>query len=98
MVDLRIKLDTGKYEVVFPEDGKLHALRYGEPWRDLTGDKLILAMMYEIERLRDQIGTLQVNLKWCCDAFEDAVRMIGMDEDDKEGIEICRSLLPGANK
>lgn len=48
----RIELADGKYTVIFDE-GRLSALRYGEPWRDLTGDNLIYWMMVEIEQLRE---------------------------------------------
>lgn len=51
----KIELDGGKYTVVneLNNGGKLHALRYGEEWRDLTGDGLILAMIHEIEQMRE---------------------------------------------
>jgi len=45
----------GKYTVVFCETtGKLKALRYGQSWRDLTGDALVLAMLQEVDGLRSQ--------------------------------------------
>ena len=44
--------DNGKYTVVFPPNGGLHALRHGEAWRDLTGDGMVLAMLQEVQRLR----------------------------------------------
>lgn len=49
---LSITLADGKYTVIQYDDGRLCALRYGEPWRDLTGDKLVLALAQEVERLR----------------------------------------------
>jgi hypothetical protein len=33
----------------------LKALRYGQEWRDLTGDGLILALAQEIEALRERV-------------------------------------------
>jgi hypothetical protein len=42
----------GKYIVQCDGDGRMRALRYGEPWRDLTGDGMVLALVQEIERLR----------------------------------------------
>lgn len=59
---LRIKVDGGKYEVVQPETGGAHALRYGEAWRDLTGDNLILALAYELEEAREEIAKLKTRL------------------------------------
>lgn len=49
----RIQLDNGKYTVIHNDGLNLHALRYGEAWRDLTGDGLVLAMAQEIEALRE---------------------------------------------
>lgn len=51
----KIDLYDGKYTVIF-DDGKLSALRYGEPWRDITGDNLIYWMFVEIEELRQFIA------------------------------------------
>lgn len=52
---MRIDLFDGKYTVVCsPQEFK--ALRYGEEWRDLTGDKLVFAMF-------DRIVELEIVLK-----------------------------------
>ena len=37
-----------------PDDGGLHALRYGEEWRDLTGDKLVFSLAYELNEEREK--------------------------------------------
>ena len=60
-----------------------------------SGDTCGPLMSYDvcICKLEEENEGLQINLNWCCDAFEDAVQMIGMDDEDKEGIEVCRSLL-----
>jgi len=53
-----IILDSGKYEVVLDQtDGKFnfHALRYGEKWRELTGDNLVLVMFNKIQDLEDKL-------------------------------------------
>lgn len=52
--------DDGKYTVVFNDKtGEIKALRHGEPWKDLSGDKLTYCMLAahvdaqaEIARLR----------------------------------------------
>ena len=46
-----INLDHGKYRVVRENGAGLHALRNGEPWRDLAGDGLVVAMAQNIEDL-----------------------------------------------
>jgi hypothetical protein len=54
--------DGGKYVVKF-EDGKLSATRNGEPWqRDLAGDKLVLAMLTEVETLEQKLATAQARV------------------------------------
>lgn len=52
---LRVTVADGKYTVVQGADGRLWALRYGEKWRDCTGDGLICALAHEIERLRGHL-------------------------------------------
>ncbi|RLB77636.1 MAG: hypothetical protein DRH24_15905 [Deltaproteobacteria bacterium] len=47
-----------KYTVVQDKDGRLHALRNGEEWRDLVGDNLVLTMAQRIEALEDALNTL----------------------------------------
>ena len=61
----KIELDGGKYTVVneLNEGGGLKALRYGEEWRNLAGDNLVLAMYHEIERLREQIEEIELQRK-----------------------------------
>jgi hypothetical protein len=58
----RIDLEGGKYTVIY-DNGRLSALRYGEPWRDLTGDGLVLALVHEIERrMESNTATLDFTL------------------------------------
>ena len=54
---MKIELECGKYEVVFEEKtGELYVNRYGKRWREMPGDKLVLAMMERIEDLEAQIN------------------------------------------
>lgn len=49
-----IKVGDGKYTVLHENGLNLRALRHGEPWmRDFIGDKLVLAMAQDIERLQE---------------------------------------------
>lgn len=48
----KISLCSGKYTIIWSEDLKVFkALRYGEEWRDLCGDNLILALCQFIMNL-----------------------------------------------
>lgn len=50
-----MKIDLqGKYTYIF-DNGAQKALRYGEDWRDLTGDNLVYAMACRIEELDEQL-------------------------------------------
>ncbi len=49
----------GKYTLIHENGKGLRALRYGEEWRDLTGDGMVLALVQEIESLRDDLAKLE---------------------------------------
>lgn len=55
-----IELSDGKYRVVDElfDGGGFYALRYGEEWRSLAGDKLVYAMFCEIEYLREGLTSI----------------------------------------
>jgi hypothetical protein len=59
-----ITLDNGKYTIVndVENTGDFYALRYGEEWRDLIGDKLVLALVSEIEDLREELSKAHTKL------------------------------------
>jgi len=53
---LTVSVAEGKYTVVQDAEGRLTALRYGEPWRDCCGDGLIHALASEVENLREKLA------------------------------------------
>jgi hypothetical protein len=58
----RIDLCDGKYTVIFDlNSGQAEALRYGEKWRSLSGDKMVLAMFDTIVALRNEVEQLKVD-------------------------------------
>lgn len=57
-----IELEDGKYKVCLENGNKLYAERYGDIWRHLTGDKLILAMFNRIKELESQIKSSRDNI------------------------------------
>jgi len=57
-----ITVAEGKYTVTHDDGANLKALRYGEEWRDLVGDGLVLALVQEIERLQEKIEDLYIDL------------------------------------
>jgi hypothetical protein len=53
----RMEFDGGKYTLVWDDPGgRQRALRYGEEWRELTGDNLVAAMRNRIEELEGIVG------------------------------------------
>jgi hypothetical protein len=64
-----INIGDGKYTVIQEDNPWIFkALRNGEEWRDLTGDNLILAMLYRIEDMQKIINQ-------CKDTFEKIIPM-----------------------
>ncbi len=51
---MELKIDD-KYSIVLNDNPyEFYATRYGERWRNLVGDGLILAMAYKLEELMEQ--------------------------------------------
>ncbi len=55
---MRHEIGDGKYTVIYDTDQLpcFTALRHGEPWRDLTGDNLVLLMLFEIDQLSAELA------------------------------------------
>ena len=51
----KIDLLDGKYTVIHNNGNNFKALRYGEEWRDLAGDGLVLALVQRIEELEEKL-------------------------------------------
>jgi hypothetical protein len=52
-----------KYTVSFI-NGRLSATRHDLPWRDLVGDGLVLAMLQEVDTLKEQLQLLEDKLTY----------------------------------
>jgi hypothetical protein len=95
-----IELENGKYTVIFEEypademyghaTVKFHALRYGERWRNLIGDGLVLAMAQRIEELEEKLEsykskdqTYEESIDNDIDEYEESMK--GGVIDDKMG-------------
>lgn len=60
----RIDLCDGKYTLIYDfSTGQSECLRYGEPWRQLVGDKMVLACFDEIVELRQEVSQLRETLE-----------------------------------
>ena len=54
MASSEITLCDGKYKVILHDDFRFEALRYEQPWRDMTGDGMIFAMFTLIKELENE--------------------------------------------
>lgn len=54
----RITVEGCKYTVVI-NGGDMHALRYGERWKDLTGDKFVYCLATELQAARRALAAAQ---------------------------------------
>lgn len=55
--------EDGKYTLSHSDGLNFKALRHGEPWRDLTGDGMVLAMLQEVESLDDKVAEQEKLIK-----------------------------------
>lgn len=69
---MRVTLEDGKYTVLYGA-GVCKALRYGEEWRDLTGDKLIGCM---VDRILDQEARLAALENAHNNAIDEAIEKV----------------------
>ena len=56
---VNVVICDGKYAIIQDESGSTNVLRYGEGWRNVTGDNVILGAAYEIQKLQDRIKRLE---------------------------------------
>ena len=64
---LNVTIEDGKYTIIQRAGGRVEALRYGETWQDLTGNKLVLCLAQEVQALREQVARQQRKLDLCDD-------------------------------
>lgn len=61
----KIDLHDGKYTIIneLENGGGLRALRYGEEWRNLEGDNLVLSLFQELEEAKEEVERLREALE-----------------------------------
>lgn len=73
----RIEVEGGKYTIVAGNDGSLRALRYGEAWQDLTGNKMVYCLATELRDARAEIQALR----------ESAPAALALDPDSASSVQ-----------
>lgn len=59
----RLDFCDGKYTVIYDfSTGQSECLRYGQPWRQLVGDKMVLAMFDRVVELQAENAALKAEL------------------------------------
>ena len=59
MSELNVSICDGKYTVIQEPSGETRVLRYGEEWRDVTGDNVICGLAWELQESRERIKRLE---------------------------------------
>ena len=59
MSGLNVSICDGKYTVIQEPAGGTRVLRYGEDWRDVTGDNVIGGLAWELQESRERIKRLE---------------------------------------
>lgn len=60
----RLDFCDGKYTVIYDfSTGQSECLRYGQPWRQLVGDKMVLAMFDRVVELQAENAALKNKLE-----------------------------------
>lgn len=59
MSELNVSICDSKYTVIQEPTGGTRVLRYGEEWRDVTGDNVICGLAWELQEARERIKRLE---------------------------------------
>ena len=62
MSELNVSICDGKYTVIQEPTGETRVLRYGEEWRDVTGDNVIGGLAWELQESRKRIKLMKESL------------------------------------
>ena len=96
MSGVNISICDGKYTVIQAPTGTTRVLRYGEEWRDVTGDNVIGGLAWELQEARDRIKRLEEVLegtvKWIVD-LADSGDVGFMNPEEQHEIIAARAAL-----
>ena len=59
MSELNVTICDGKYTIIQASNGVTRVLRYGDEWRDVTGDNVIGGLAWELQEARERIKRLE---------------------------------------
>jgi len=59
VIGTNVSICDGKYIIIQAPTGTTRVLRYGEEWRDVTGDNVIGGLAWELQEARERIKRLE---------------------------------------
>lgn len=78
MIGTNVSICDGKYIIIQAPTGTTRVLRYGEEWRDVTGDNVIGGLAWELQEARERIKQLEESenrmLNWLTEDCPEAVK------------------------
>ncbi len=87
MSGVNISICDGKYTVIQAPTGTTRVLRYGEEWRDVTGDNVIGGLAWELQEARERIKRLEEDLMDAKNQYAVLVADVALYEDRGERIK-----------
>jgi len=84
----RLDFCDGKYTVIYDfSTGQSECLRYGQPWRQLVGDKMVLAMFDRVVELQAEVAAAQAVIE----QKNEALKVITRRANCLDVLEIART-------
>ena len=78
MIGTNVSICDGKYIIIQAPTGTTRVLRYGEEWRDVTGDNVIGGLAWELQEARERIKRLEESenrmLNWLTEDCPESVK------------------------
>jgi hypothetical protein len=78
VIGTNVSICDGKYIIIQAPTGTTRVLRYGEEWRDVTGDNVIGGLAWELQEARERIKQLEESenrmLNWLTEDCPEAVK------------------------
>ena len=87
MIGTNVSICDGKYIIIQAPTGTTRVLRYGEEWRDVTGDNVIGGLAWELQEARDRIKRLEEDLMDAKNQYAVLLADVALYEDRGERIK-----------
>ena len=97
MSGVNISICDGKYTVIQAPTGTTRVLRYGEEWRDVTGDNVIGGLAWELQEARDRIKRLEEDLMDAKNKYAVLLADVVLYEDRAERIKRLEDIISRAS-